>query len=928
MHLNIAKPRSSILSGSVDGPPIQIAADQESASQVAQPNNRRGVSVSVTLHSARQSTRVFDDADLVRDVLPAIFIVLVPLWIMIVAIRGLILTGHTLSERGEQILLSPAAAWAVFCIMLACLAAALVARLTRPAATVPASLAAGIVVVTAGAVMTDSVPSIVGAIALFTGAWLLGDMLVQRSGPSDAPAAAQVPVALGLGLGFFGLTAFILAAQSLLGAQSVLAVAIVIVIVAVLLDYQSIRQRLRHLDLRDLTPSWFETALVGLTVGFVSFALLAAFAPENMSDPFRQHLPIAREIWQSGSVQEFPWLGVSRDPVQAHLYYAVAYGFGGITTAKLVHTFVGLVAILGVAGLGWVCAGRLAAYAGAAIFGTMTVVVWELGHAYTDLFPALFTVTALLCILFWQRTNRTAWLVSAGVLSGVGTAAKLNTGLIVAALALAIFLVGRAPWRWRDRIVAGLAFGLGAVVVVPWLLRTYLITSTLPAKLLQLLGFVAAIIPGLSIPVQTPTDPGFSSIDLQGLGIGHSFFDLIGVPWLLTFDADRYGNSTLLGGDVGIVLLMVLPLALLGPRTRAMAVLALTMLVSYVGWWLTPLQNVRHLLPTLAIASALAGVGVASAVVSGASGPRRVLSMAVPGGVVLGLLIAPVFVLTGVFTQMPIDFIIGRETAAQYVQHEVPAAVALAGLDGRVAPDEPVAYVGKWGGAQLYTEAKLVNMGQFTQESITDELGTTPDEVLASLSELGISYVVWDRPVTKPEDWRSTLLSTDFLQQHGRILAGDQGAYLFQILPDSDAPWGMNRLRNLLQDSDFEKVRKVDEPWSMEGDVRARSGLVALRPNTSVQQTVTTAGGSPYLFTANGQCTNPEDTAVLTMRWLDPNGNELLVASEEVIPGVVGSNQFLWRMAPENAASVLVELAAAESGARCEFHATALYKLS
>src|SRR5262245_61266178 len=107
MHLNIAKPHSSILGGSVDEPSTQIAADQESPSQVTQPTNRRGVSVSVTLHSARQSTRLFDDADLIREVLPAIFVVTVPLWIAIVAVRGLVLTGHTLSERGQQILRAP-----------------------------------------------------------------------------------------------------------------------------------------------------------------------------------------------------------------------------------------------------------------------------------------------------------------------------------------------------------------------------------------------------------------------------------------------------------------------------------------------------------------------------------------------------------------------------------------------------------------------------------------------------------------------------------------------------------------------------------------------------------------------------------------------------------------------------------------------------
>ncbi len=266
--------------------------------------------------------------------------------------------------------------------------------------------------------------------------------------------------------------------------------------------------------------------MIGVTVGFVALAMLEVFAPETATDAIWQHLPIARDIWQSGSVSEFPLMGVSLSPIQGHLLYAVAYGFGGMTAAKLVHTALGLAAIVGVAGIGWLIQGRIAAVVGAAIFATMPVVAWELGHAFVDFFPILFTVVAVLCILLWQRDGMLVWLTVAGALTGVGFAAKLNMGLVIVALGIAILLVGRRPWQWRERVLAVVVFGLGAaVVVLPWLLRGYAIAGTIPG----LSAFVERIsggAPGVnvapnlstSLDLKIPVDPypaGVTATDLE-----------------------------------------------------------------------------------------------------------------------------------------------------------------------------------------------------------------------------------------------------------------------------------------------------------------------------------------------------------------------------------------------------------------------------
>ena len=114
-------------------------------------------------------------------------------------------------------------------------------------------------------------------------------------------------------------------------------------------------------------------------------------------------------------------------------------------------------------------------------------------------------------------------------------------GLVIVALAAAIFLVGRRPWQWRERVLALFVFGLGAAVIVaPWLLRGYAITGTVPG-LSGLIELIARFAPERLVPaelssrqVAAPVDSTFTegrtAGGLQELGIGHSPVDLVLAP--------------------------------------------------------------------------------------------------------------------------------------------------------------------------------------------------------------------------------------------------------------------------------------------------------------------------------------------------------------------------------------------------------------
>jgi hypothetical protein len=462
--------------------------------------------------------------------------------------------------------------------------------------------------------------------------------------------------------------------------------------------------------------------------------------------------------------------------------------------------------------------------------------------------------------------------------------------------------------------MAVVLFGIGTLVVVPWLLRSVALTGA---------------VPGVSILVEHVSGTTVQS-DLPTFGLGRSLPDLVRIPWALTFRGEEFNQSG--RGDVGILLLMLTPLALFAPRTRAVALLVLVTGGSYLGWALTA-QYTRYLLPTLALAAALAGIGVASVIAATPSRQRRALALATPAAIIVGLAAAPMLFLPVGKSRAFVEFFDSGMSVDDYVAQRVGAAAALTAAGATLPADTPVAYFGlEREGAQIYTEARLSYFGTDPRDPRRDGIlpsfaliGGTPQEVLASLDWLGVDYMIWNRPETKIHDWQALVLSTPFLSTHTKVLVGDHGGYLFAIDPEGDEPW-ITSQSNLLLDPKFRQAAERG-PWTLDGPVRARKGAVGIRPDSSVTQQVPATGGRPFLLLVTAACADPADRAQLALRWKDDRGVDRGAAEETVIPGNSGSQQFLWHVAPAGAAFVTVELATAQ-GARCDFTEAALYALS
>jgi hypothetical protein len=751
-------------------------------------------------------------------------------------------------------------------------------------------------------------------------AWVIGDACLRFAGVRTMSSLANSAVAAALGYVVIGTVVFCLALAGFLS-MSALLVSGAALLALSLFGIGRSKQPSPDFWAKAAPLTVVESLLVGATTGAVTFALLSALTPENMFDPIRQHLPIAMEFWRSGSVDVIPHLGVSRDPVLGHVLFAIGFGFGGVPAATFIHASMALIATLAVAGAASLIGGQRAAIYAGVTFATMPLLLFEIGHAYTDLFPVAFAATAMVCILEWIARRQTVLLVIAGMLCGAGIAAKLTTVWVSLALAIVILFVGSAALPLRGRILGVLAFSAGNLIAVPWLVRTILASGGLPGKVVLLLGSVFDRIPGLSGLIAPQSEPGFQPVDVSNAGIGHGLWDVVTVPWHMAFHSDRFPDFTLGGGDIGLLIPLLLPCAFLLKKDRRWWALAIASLVMYLSWWITPQQVSRHLLPTLALLVVLCGLGAAQVTETAVNWPL-VGRIAVYGALIAGLTGSIALFANNRYSQVPVSIVVGQLTADAYVDQEIPAARELRIASATQPPGAPLLYVGRRGGAQLYSDARVINAGQFTQEFVDEQFGVTDSAVLSELEALGITQILWDRPVTKPEDWSSHLLSLEFLSRNARILAGSDGYLLFELTPDAEKFWNLDPATSLARDPAFVAIRRKTSPWHSESRLSRTDNAIAPRRDSVVSQVVPVTPGTPYLMVANVSCPDLWSRTTLTMRWLHADGNEISRTSQTLFASVPFADRFIWAAAPDVATSVSIEFG---GQSRCEFSRVDLF---
>ncbi|MCA9877716.1 MAG: hypothetical protein KC442_08040, partial [Thermomicrobiales bacterium] len=226
--------------------------------------------------------------------------------------------------------------------------ATLITRVFAPPAMLAVMGIVGATIFLLAATAAGEVAAVVTTGALLAVAWCAGDLLLGlfRLPLATVPRSAVAGIKAAAGLGAIGTVTVGLGAFDAIAPAPLLSCALVTVLANALRRNSHRRTASREDCTASGSPprwSWFETVIAGLAGGLFTFAALAALTPEtifNASDAVRQHLPLAREIWQNQAILVYPTIELPSASSLGPAINAVAFGFGGYTSISVLQVSV------------------------------------------------------------------------------------------------------------------------------------------------------------------------------------------------------------------------------------------------------------------------------------------------------------------------------------------------------------------------------------------------------------------------------------------------------------------------------------------------------------------------------------------------------------------------------------------------------------
>jgi len=483
----------------------------------------------------------------------------------------------------------------------------------------------------------------------------------------------------------------------------------------------------------------FVALLAGVT------AISALRVPDGMDwDGLSYHLAAPKIYLREGRIVFIPYDSHTQFPFTMEMLFTFGLAFGGTGAAKLFHWAAGWLTALAV-GL-WTmrlhAAGRQTpAWAGAAAavtFGSMPLVLWEIGTAYVDLGTALFQFLALAALLdaVGFRDGRTVLdprrAIIAGVLSGFALGTKytalIQFGLL--GLGLCWLLLRSAPQERGKTWAAATTFVLASLVVAsPWYIKNWIWVHN------PVYPFFYRFFPH-SYSWNAEAEKGYAGEQSQ-FGFGTGIPAVLKIFWNLAVHGREFyvkEPKTLYGdklGSLGPIWAGLLPLIFWARRLDWRAIACLLYALASIGIWMAMTQQTRYLLPVFAPFAVFIGVllaGLDSQFV------KRTAATFVGVSAVLGL------VMHLVMAESALRVVTGEVPEREYLRASLPGLYDAAEFINRLPAGTKVALYQETRGYYLDRDYFWANPGQHN-EIPYDKL-KSGEELVDFLRTLGITHVL------------------------------------------------------------------------------------------------------------------------------------------------------------------------------------------
>ena len=437
--------------------------------------------------------------------------------------------------------------------------------------------------------------------ALNLAAWPCGGVLVGLlGGPERRQPALDALRRLALGLLVLANTFLLLAALHLLQRTLLQALVGALAVTGAVQAGRAWRARVKAPGEPTRGPLVVVASLVLALTGAV--AVLAAHMPDYGWDAFTYHLALPERYLFENRIVVAPLFPHTAFPLSIEMLYGLVLAADPGPAAKLLHAELGGL----VAATVWAMAGRHARRA--AVLALLVLLAdplfhWELGVAYTDLGAAAFAILALASLQEWRESGSPVAFRLCAVLAGACVSTRYTAGAVPLAVLAALWI---APGAWRGKVRHSLVLGaLATAVLAPWLVRNAVITGNPIAPVLQRFFYA----PGQEFfdPLAMEQQVAFA----HGVGFGRGPLQLALLPFNLTARVDLQDYRGF-GFRIGPLYVIGLAAALLCASARRAPALRLflpALAVLVLAWFLSA-QEPRYLLPALALAAVMGGVGL------------------------------------------------------------------------------------------------------------------------------------------------------------------------------------------------------------------------------------------------------------------------------------------------------------------------------
>jgi 4-amino-4-deoxy-L-arabinose transferase-like glycosyltransferase len=386
------------------------------------------------------------------------------------------------------------------------------------------------------------------------------------------------------------------------------------------------------------------------------------------------------------------------------------------------------------------------------------------GVAYTDLSVILFLTAAVIALLRWGRSNRSAWIALSGALAGGAVGVKLNAmyggiGMAVAAVVISLLMTS----SFRDKASKLLSFGtLAALTAIPWYVPAWANTGNPTFPLLN------------GVFKSPRTDPVNSLMDSVAFGVGTAPNALLELPLRLTFNP-RFGTPP---GTLGVLAVFCAPFGLILLARRNLEIGVLVLIAGlYMTFWAATFQYSRYYMAILPIVGVLGVAGLLLA-------RHTILTDSITRVVMLMLLLTQGALSSLRFEQFPerfpIKVALGLETREEFLQRALPGYSGAQVINQAILPGQRVVGVGT-----EHLRYYLVAPIDVLSESLLDHplrtIVGTDEEIAQGLINAGYAFIfVTHAQRAHPEPWYP-YIHAPFLKRFATLEFDGNGTAVYKL---------------------------------------------------------------------------------------------------------------------------------------------------